>query len=85
MLVRPSLGAVLSHGCILSKWIYVNTDNIFGISYNFFGIKVKIPSFAKCLSSFEGAVVKKALASADKDFALEVKTSLIAILSQYGC
>ena len=44
-----------------------------------------VESFAECLSSFEAAVLKKALASADKDIALEVKASLIAILSQYGC
>ena len=61
------------------------------VVYNTLGSNMKIPrsilveSFAQCLSSFEAAVIKNALASADKDFTPEVKTSLIAILSQYGC
>ena len=43
---------------------------------------ILVESFAECLSSFEAAVLKKAL---DKDIVREVKASLIAIRSQYGC
>ena len=88
--VFPSLGTVLSHGYLASG--FMPTRIAFPVLATILlGSNVKVPSsilvesFAKCLSSFEAAVIKKALASADKDFTPEVKASLIAILSQYGC
>ena len=89
MSVLPSLGTVLSHGYLASG--FMPTRIAFPVLATILlGSNVKIPSsilvesFAECLSSFEAAVIKKALASADKDFTPEVKASLIAILSQYG-
>ena len=90
MSVLPQVGAVLSHGYLACG--FLPTRITFpALACILLGPTIEVPSeiqveaFADSLSSFEASVIKEALDSTNSAYSEEMKTSLISILSRFGC
>lgn len=90
MTVLPSVGTVLSHGYLVSG--FLPTRVIFpALAYILLGTEVEVPSailvetLADSLSAFEASVIKNALIKSSGKFSDGALSSLISILSRYGC
>lgn len=90
MSVLPQVGAVLSHRYLACG--FLPTRITFpALACILLGPTIEVPSeiqveaFADSLSSFEASVIKEALDSTNSAYSEEMKTSLISVLSRFGC